>query len=381
MTDTTVKYFSSTMSGAPTLSGTAGALISVLDYCLKDGWGSITLTSLVVANNVATATYNSGHNFANYSGSVGPVITIAGATPSGLNGQWRINVTSSTQFTFVTSGISDQTATGTITAKRSPLGWGKTHSGTNLAAYQAGTGNNLYLRVDDTTTTYASMVGYESMSDVNTGTNKFPGSTTYYYALKSNSADGNARPWILIGNDRAFYLFVAENNSYTTSFGGTFFGDILTLRLAGDSYSTALIASTSNSSQSNFPTLQIGSTITGHILARNYAQTIGATAFLKTAFGYTLSSSSFANDSNYYASYTDPMNSGVIIIPVFILESTTNGFRGKMPGIYAPFHYRNPPNQTYFTDSSGKLMVTIQGGSGSGNYYRYIFDISGPWEL
>ena len=50
MTDTTVKHFDSTMTGAPTLANVAGNLLAVLDACLVDGFGLKTVDSLVVAS-------------------------------------------------------------------------------------------------------------------------------------------------------------------------------------------------------------------------------------------------------------------------------------------------------------------------------------------
>ncbi|MBL0320610.1 MAG: hypothetical protein IPP74_15140 [Alphaproteobacteria bacterium] len=116
-----VRYYDSTMSGAPQTTTSTGTFIPVLIACLQDGFGSVTVNSLVVASNVATATVSAGHQFAMV-GSTGPVIRISGASPSGLNGDWRITVVDSTHFTFTTTGISDQTATGTISAKRAPAG-------------------------------------------------------------------------------------------------------------------------------------------------------------------------------------------------------------------------------------------------------------------
>lgn len=174
MPDTSVRYYDSTMAGAPALSGTVGALIGVLDACLVNGFGTVTLNSLVVAGNVATGTVNAGHGFAMIGGAVGPVIAIAGATPAGLNGTWCIaSVPGSTTFTFSTAGIADQAATGTITAKRPPLGFSKAFSGTNKAAYRADdvASSRLYLRVADDGTgaaTYARVRGFETMSDVDT---------------------------------------------------------------------------------------------------------------------------------------------------------------------------------------------------------------------
>src|SRR5574337_1555206 len=57
---------------------------------------------------------------------------------------------------------------------KSPAGWVKPYSGTNLAAYRAATGNQFYFRVDDSGTVEARISGYETMSDVNTGTGQFP---------------------------------------------------------------------------------------------------------------------------------------------------------------------------------------------------------------
>ena len=58
-TNTEVKVFQNitgTDDVIPQLSGTAGALMTILDACLVNGYGSDTLDNLVVASNVATCT-------------------------------------------------------------------------------------------------------------------------------------------------------------------------------------------------------------------------------------------------------------------------------------------------------------------------------------
>lgn len=333
--DTGVKYHLSTMSGAPTLSGSAGALITVLDACLVNGFGSVTLTSLVVEDDVATATVSAGHGFTNYVSTIGPVITIAGATPSGLNGEFRINVTSSTVFTFATSGIDDQTATGTITANRSPIGFAKTYSGTNLAAYQCtdAQGTQFFMRVDDTTTTYATITCYESMSDINTGTNMF-GITLYI--RKSNNANSNSRAWKIFGDSRAFYFFPYWNTVMGSE--GTFFGDIVSAANAADGYECAIISTTSNSSPypggneggiNEFRTLA-GSA--GHYLARAYDGTKNR-LFLKYTHNRAGSST-----IGYGAGVANPctVTGGLDLSSVEVFETSTL-FRGKMPGLWSCF--------------------------------------------
>ena len=192
--NTTVKYYHSAMSGVATLNGTAGSLISVLDACLVTGFNLKTADSLVVAGGIATLTISAGIG----AFEVDAVALVAGATPSGLNGEKRVLSVTTNTITFAATGISDQTATGTITAKLAPAGWEKVYSGTNLAAYRSSdvSGTRMYMRVDDTGTTNARVVGYESMTDVNTGVMPFPTSLQQsggYYWPKASAANGTAR--------------------------------------------------------------------------------------------------------------------------------------------------------------------------------------------
>ena len=200
------KLLTSDMPGAPVLSGTAGSLIAVLDAVLVNGFGLVSVTGLTVTGGIATATVSAGHSM-----QVDSVGLIAGAAPAGLNGEKRILSIAGNSFTFDATGIADQTATGPITAKVAPAGWTKAFSGANLAAYKITPpeGTGFYLRVDDTGTTVARVRGYETMSDVNTGTGPFP--TTADFAgsglwwSKSNTASAGTRPWRIAADDRGFY--------------------------------------------------------------------------------------------------------------------------------------------------------------------------------
>ena len=87
-------------------------MIAVLDACLVDGFGLKSVDTLVVSGAVATANISTGH-----SAMVGSVVLISGATPSGLNGEKRVTAITTNTVVFDATGISDQTATGTITLK------------------------------------------------------------------------------------------------------------------------------------------------------------------------------------------------------------------------------------------------------------------------
>ncbi|MCK9985693.1 MAG: hypothetical protein AzoDbin1_02165, partial [Azoarcus sp.] len=160
-----VRSYSSTMANAPQLSGTAGALLGVIKACLVDGFDSRSINSISVSGGIATATISAGNPFA-----LNEVVRIAGVTGalSALNGDWRLSSGAATTFTFDVGSIPDGNATGTITALRAPAGWGQAFAATNKSALKSGdvTATGKLLRIDDAGATYARVVGYETMSDV-----------------------------------------------------------------------------------------------------------------------------------------------------------------------------------------------------------------------
>jgi len=368
MTDTSVRVYQSTDTGAPAVSGTAGALITLLDACLQDGYGSVTLDSIVVASGIATCTKSAGHGFTAL-GTVGPVIRIAGATPSGLNGDWRITYVSATVFTFAAAGVTNQTATGTITAKRAPLGFTKAFTGTNKAVYRANdiVSTRLYLRVVDSTTTYATVMGYGAMSDVDTGTGLFPAAARYL--TKSSAASATARAWKLIGDGRLFYLIVTSNaDGYRDALA---FGDINSFK-AGDAYHCWLCAATASSSYGNS---KLHANTGGSDLARSYSQAAGPVVVNRYSHG--IATTNFGGAGVAYPSAVD---SGFHAWPIEVWE-TTVAIRGVCPGLYSPLHSSATlADATIITDVPqllGRSLYVLAVYSTTAD--RSAFDISGPW--
>ncbi len=367
---TQVRYFDSTMSGAPTLSGTAGTLISVLDACLVNGFGSVVVNTLTVASNVATATVSTGHNFP-LVGSTGAVIRIEGATPSGLNGDFRIQSATTTTFTFTTSGITDQTATGTISAKRAPAGFSKAFSGTNKAVYRADDiqSTRMYLRVEDSATTYAAVSGYETMSDVDTGGGPFNGGGTGRWS-KSDVANTSARSWRLFSDGHCFYLFVnkgaVQSNYYTASF---WFGDMIPN--IPDAFRCGIIATDPNHYDWGLALLGVA---TYSQFARSYTGLGSVVAFAR--YSSQLSDMGFSG-----MAYPSPIGNEVIVFPVLCTEG--GNYRGDMPGLYGPAHkLRNITNDglviSDMQTNDGMRDMVVQAVR-EYNGYRALIDITGPW--
>lgn len=322
------KWFSSTMGGAPSNSGSAGALISVLDGCFVNGFGTVTLDSLVVSANVATLTKSAGHGFLDQQ-----VIEIAGATPAALNGQWRFTRVSSTSGTFAISGISDQTASGTITAKTPPLGWTKAFSGTNKAAYKLSDpgSTGAYLRVDDTGTTTARARGYVAMSSVDAGTDPFPTDAQVNgggYWVKSNGANSTAHEWLIAGDGSGMYVSMNYQTPGTNYYISYFFGDSIPLA-AGDGYRASLSAAIAADSGAYFAYFD-GGLNTNSIkqwFARNHLGASGAVVAARRGAVNALSGSSAT------FAYPSPMTGGLVLASPVLVEQHVGELRGAMPGL------------------------------------------------
>jgi hypothetical protein len=398
----TVKLYSSYAQGGghPVLSGTAGALIALLDAVLLNGYGLKSVDSIVVAGNVATVTINAGHSF-----ELGSTALIAGATPSGLNGDKVVTYVSTTQIKFAAPGISDQTATGTITAKVSPLGqgWSKAFSGTNLAAYTSTASGSFggFLRLDDTGTTNARGYGYETMTDINTGVNQFPSTAQQaspgLYFPKSSSANATARNWAIIGDDRCFYMWVETLNAGNGQMW--FFGDLLPQNTSGtDIYAMALVGATSDytnsgSVNSSDMSWSYGVTQGNAYLPRQANRMVSAVHAYRIGVMHQLAGSQLASGSGSYmyqgGTYPGPHDNGVMICALNVVHD--GGIRGQFPGFYHftqnlssagwpfPNRYRFPTLEAL----AGRQGLVVSHGAPTsvvGTLWGVtLFDITGPW--
>lgn len=170
--------YRSSDASAPVLTGTAGDLINLLDKCLVNGYG---------AKAAAGWTRNTG---------------FAGNT-------------------------------------------------TTRAVFRMGAGNQFYLDVDDRGATgvltgasgkEAAVRGYETMTDVSTGTNPFPTTAQLAAATanfrKSATADTVPRGWVLFADDRTFILCILDGDAANV-YRFYYFGDFYSIK-TGDGFRTLL---------------------------------------------------------------------------------------------------------------------------------------------
>lgn len=368
---TKTKSYNSAQYAAPALSGTAGALITILDAVLVNGFGQLTATSLSVTSSVATVVFPNPHSF-----DVGSVALISGSTPAELNGEKRVLSKTLYNITFDATGTADTTATGTITGKVAGAGWSKIYSTTNIAAYKiiSVLGTGCILRVDDTGTTTARVRGYESMTDINTGTGLFP--TVAQYAApglwwsKSNVASAAVRPWRIVADDRGVYFF-PKNADTASEYQGNYFGDIISLR-TNDPYSCVLRANVTDKSASvaaisdSLEYMDQNNSLASTYIARN-ANSLGSAIALSHNNSFSVGSISNGATGSGGLPYPSYVDNGLTLSQLCLYGQSTN-VRGYFPGIRVSNQLTNTPFATGDTisgsgDMVGKTVTVIKLGS------------------
>ena len=380
--------FDSSQPGAPVLSGTAGALRTLLKACLVDGFGAGAVATLTVSGGIATATYAGAHPF-----KVGYVAQFAGATPAGLNGNKVILSATGTSVTFAAPGVPDGAATGTITSKAAPAGWQELFAGAlaNVIALKPSVveATGCVLRVDDTGTINARVRAYEAMSDISTGVGMTPLESQAAGGLwwpKSATANATARAWILVADARGFYLAVAPagGDRYTLLFAG----DIASLK-SGDAYGYLLTGNQGDQTNaSSVPDGCVGyshrSARTGAYLVRGYTAIGQSTAAQRLGAHHNGSTADvYAGTAGYsLGAYPNGANNGLL---TGALELHAAGLRGTLPGLLHPVQDCGTSFATGATvdgtdDLAGRRLLAIRTGPPAGGTVGTVFiDTTGNW--
>lgn len=389
-----VKWFSSDMRGAPTISGTAGSRIAAIDACLITGFGAVTATGVTVSGGIATVGVPSGQTFAQHA-----VVLVSGATPSALNGEARVLTASSTQITFATTAA-DGAASGTIEIRYAPVGgWDKVFTGTNKAVYRSRdvTGPRHYLLVDDTGATAARVRGYESMPDVDTGAGPFPTDALMSgggYWWGSSVASSAAVRWKLFADSRVLLPAIAPySHNWATYISAPLrgFGDPIALRPGGDNWCTFLSAGGSSSGSAPQGSLDGGhptaSSTAGLCAAPRAWQGLGGAVALNP--GALTGGSQASGVDNALGAFPSEIDGELKISPMLLFEvGTGKPPRARVPGVwhisqtgaYGPLS--DGDMLAGEGDLAGRTLLCVATGSrdiSTAANAVYLVDITGPW--
>lgn len=387
---TSVKWAVSSMVGAPTLNGTAGSLIAVLDAFLVNGFGAKAVDSAQVTGGVCRLAITGASAAVDHC-----VIQLAGVTGDGvsLNGPQRVLAATASYVDFACD-LPDGPLSGAITFKIASLGWDKVFSASNIAVYRSPyvASTRAFLRVDDSNALNARVIGYESMTSANDGLGPFPTNSQVAgggYWPKANAANTTARAWSISGDSKSFVL---RMHTATTSIGVSGciwgFGDIESLK-AGDANAAALFCATS---ALNAQATAVGAAIEtmgtahaeGPYIMRSFTGVGGAVRLTHGTEAFNLSGVAGTGGSAAVPSYPNPADNSLIFTRKVLSEPGVC-LRGRLRGVHFPaqacyqvFHEASPP----IDSPNGRKLLAMPCGAPAGTTSAGVLfvDITGPWE-
>lgn len=418
-----VKWLTSDMQGAPQITNNWGVLVTMLDACLINGFNTQNPTAVTRSGSTVTMTFSGGgHGFLQHQ-----VILVSGANQPEYNGEQRVTAVTGTTVTFTIAGTPTSPATGTIAVKTAALGFEKPFSGTNKAVYRSPnvTSSRLFLRVDNSLAAgwdaswakFGKVTIADAMSDVDTftgsqapfepsdpnrnhvltgsGTGTYNGWAKWYYARKTSvtemSAPSNgSRKWILIGDDKGFYLSLAWEPTPVENRVLYAFGDFLPLN-GSESYHCLLQSMLSYEPAGSSSTAQTVAraglflSTNSNALALKPSSGVGSAVFLG---GRTLG---FANNSISgiqqlpQISAPNQSDNANLFAPTYLVETagenstTVNSVRGRLRGVYWCLMRRPYADQEIILIAGKPYMAVSYYYLNSSNYGMVLFDITGAW--
>lgn len=220
-------------------------------------------------------------------------------------------------------------------------GWTKPYSGTNAAAYRInGSYTNYYFRVDDNApgtggAREARVSMYETMSDVNTGTD----GSGNRYIRKSNTLDATARTWRAVADEVTFVLFCSFDN--TNDFSGTYLGQMYSY-VPNDQHGVMMSARGSENVSSYTPNyetlLRFTATLEAGTLVAKSVNGITPNVNSTKACGLYLHDASSRSRGVYQL--PNAADGSLIVTPVYVYnaEGSDRTLRGRLRGVWVPLH-------------------------------------------
>ncbi len=276
---------------------------------------------------------------------------------------------------------------------KSAAGWSEAYTGTNKSAFRQG-GTDYYLRLDDSAAQMGRVVGYRTMSDVDTGTEPFPTAAQFsggLYIRKSTTANSTARPWVCLASAKTFYLFILSSSASFAAYADTD-GDVqmgfgkfrsVTASDANDGFLTASTDTSTSATGASTARQCVSSynVATTNYLLGSYDQTTGAIQAFKKGCGAYLQNT-YSGDS-LTVRFPEHNRGSLVISRVGFMQTGTSVYRGYLPGLRGcaqPFHTaafqqsRMSTLRGYGSASAASLFSVNVGTS------QIFFDLTEDWD-
>jgi len=285
-------------------------------------------------------------------------------------------------------------------------GWTKSFSAANKAVYRPPSGNQFYLRVDDTGLDApvggsARVTAYENMTTVDAGTGPFPsaaqGASSAGHVLwhKNMTAAGAGGAWRIIVTPTFVWFWVRAQTSSTTGTGFVLccFGDVPSKK-SGDAFNTIVLGNIAATFAGNYINTGIEaviSTVTpaaagGMFIARQQDQTGTSQAIRFVPFeSDKMAVTSVGKLSNATVFTAPHIPDGKLFFSTLEIAekpAASSYWRATLPGLYSLVGMGN----AFFTDDAeftigGKTLLAARVSTTSATWVDgwVLFEVSNTW--
>src|SRR5574337_698211 len=220
-------------------------------------------------------------------------------------------------------------------------GWTRPYSGTNKAVFRQGAGLQRCVRVDDTTSGYATARLYAEMSSIDAGDGAAPPIATTVHWGKSGFGGTDAVAWVCLATPQTFYLVIQRNNNGSFDAGSTGDAHLAVGGLVGampvsTRSATFLIGSGISPTVMSTPLIlnDYGSSNLDRFMLGDASGLVvgGLHEFGTRACGAAAQYSSAESGMSNWGAYPNAASGKLHISRLALLDRTTYHRRGYMPG-------------------------------------------------
>lgn len=227
---------------------------------------------------------------------------------------------------------------------KAAAGWTKPFATTNRGVYRMPAGNQRFVNIDDSLTTIsAAATGYNTMSAVATGTERFPtkvslnqvtGLSDFMFLHKGDDSAGTVREWMVIATDKCFYYIIRVNAAVAIkpSYSVFFFGDYNS-HTPGDTNNTMIFSNSGMTSAAS-----TNYTFSSMLSQNPYL--VNNVCYCRSAIGLRIPTYGFLDATmGLYSSQklVNPENNSIVLSPIYcgVQPITSKILLGVLPGVYS----------------------------------------------
>jgi len=275
------------------------------------------------------------------------------------------------------------------------LGWLIAFLGTNKAAYKQAPSTNwprYHFRVDHSAGGDGTVIGYETMTDVDNGANRFPAGTETCTIWASSNA--TARPWFVVADGRTVILGIGRDDAESRILL-VYFGDYVP---ANNQYKNAVCIGSQRSGGPAGQTLWANNYLAGYFPGVLAVSQDGVLISPYCVLAFNQAATSDTNDSlggyplgpGWKSGFNAPNQADgrVWVAPIYLVSNEAGlPIVGYLRGIWQPLHSRGViADKTVLPGAGGMSGRALRihdpvWTSLSGPYYgHYAVEISDTWD-